>query len=109
VPRPCLRGALSDLTEGEIVDSGGDPYAPKGATALRYTLNSRTGFRQVSQFFFGDTAAALQTYEGRVGIKFTAAEADTIGAALGRLLIDIEQRCDARPKSGMPRVQVHRD
>jgi hypothetical protein len=111
VPLPCLRTALADLTGAAVVDSGPALDLPKGATGVGLTLRSEEGllgFRHVSQFYFGDSAAALQTDEGQTGTKFTAAEADTIGAKLSGLLTSAAQRCDVNPKTGVP-LSVRRD
>ncbi len=93
LPTPCLKSALTSLTGTASVDSV-PPYAvPEDATAVRYVTGPSDGYRLVSQLYFPDSTAQLETAISRVGHRFSKMDADTAGPRLAEFLFSVRDFC----------------
>ena len=95
LPDSCLRTALKSVTGSSTVDPVGPPHhLGKAVAAVRYRTSGQTdGFRLVTQLYYLDSTASLQTYVGRIGKSFSRAEADSAAPGMATMLFAVSDHC----------------
>ena len=99
----CLRESLGRLTGRPAVW----PYtaqlaAPSGDTLARVWY--RNGWSDLGQVQFRDSTTQLMSTSGRIGVKYTRAEAAAVAESLGAFLLAVRDACNGTTPAGVAPV-----